>query len=179
MSATDLARRKADCILVISDELANNLSPGAHTRSTAGTVRDDISGARERGLYLRWPGRGAPRCWYCRSARGPDRRLLCRPRTSPAWVPWRIRSSPQIHQSICYSKSLKFHTERVRRQFLSLRHPVSALPGSRDISLKTPEFLGFSAQVCRRRPSPRGRHAGIPAAVSVWQFCGSVSLLTG
>jgi hypothetical protein len=53
MSATGLARRKADCILVISDELANNLSPAAHTSSTAGIVRDGTSGGRERGSYLR------------------------------------------------------------------------------------------------------------------------------
>ena len=61
----------------------------------------------------------------------------------------------------------------------SLRHPVSVAAESPDISLKTAEFLGFSAQVGGRRPSPRGRYAGIVAAVSVWQFCGSVSLLTG
>jgi hypothetical protein len=40
---------------------------------------------------------------------------------------------------------------------LALRHLVSVVAGSPDISLKTPEFLGFSAPVGRRRPSPRGR----------------------
>ena len=33
----------------------------AHTRSTAGAVRDDTSGGREHGSYPRWRGRGAPR----------------------------------------------------------------------------------------------------------------------
>lgn len=61
----------------------------------------------------------------------------------------------------------------------SLRHLVSAAAGSPDISQKAPEFLGFRARVFRRRPSPRGRDRGIAAAVSIWQFCGSVSLLTG
>ena len=55
----------------------------AHSKSTAGTVRDGTSGGRERGSYLRWRGRGAPRCWCCRPARGPDRRPLCKPRTGP------------------------------------------------------------------------------------------------
>ena len=32
----------------------------AHSKSTAGTVRDGTSGGRERGSYLRWRGRGAP-----------------------------------------------------------------------------------------------------------------------
>lgn len=53
----------------------------ASSRSTAGTVRDGTSGGRERGSYLRWRGRGAPRCWCCRPARGPD--PLCRHRASP------------------------------------------------------------------------------------------------
>jgi hypothetical protein len=61
----------------------------------------------------------------------------------------------------------------------SLRHLVSAFAGSPDISQKTPEFLGFRARVCRRRPSPRARAPGIAAAVSFWRICGSVSLLTG
>jgi hypothetical protein len=36
---------------------------------------------------------------------------LCRPRTGPAWAPWRISGSPRIHVNMCYSNSLKFHTE--------------------------------------------------------------------
>jgi hypothetical protein len=47
----------------------------------------------------------------------------CRPRTGPAWVPWRIIYSPLIHQMKCYSKALKSHIERARPQFLSLRQP--------------------------------------------------------
>jgi hypothetical protein len=40
---------------------------------------------------------------------------------APAWVPWRIRRCPLIHQMMCYTKLLKSHKERVRPQFLSLR----------------------------------------------------------
>ncbi len=59
------------------------------------------------------------------------------------------------------------------------RQLVSAFAVASDISLKTPELPGFSARLWRRRQSPCGRDAGIAAAVSVWQFFGSVSLLTG
>jgi hypothetical protein len=93
----------------------------AHTRSTAGTVRDGTSGGRERGSYLRSRGRGAPRCWCCRPAQGQDQRPLCRPRTPELGVPWRIRDSPQIQQMICYSNLLKSKKENVRPQFLSVR----------------------------------------------------------
>jgi hypothetical protein len=48
-----------------------------------------------------------------RRARGPDRRPRCKPRTGAAWAPWRIGYSPLIHQMICYSNPLKFHTEKV------------------------------------------------------------------
>ena len=60
-----------------------------------------------------------------------------------------------------------------------LRQLVWAFAVSPDGSLKSPEFLGLSAQAYRRRPSREGRQAGIVAAVSVRRFCGSVSLLTG
>jgi hypothetical protein len=66
-------------------------------------------------------GRGAPRCWCCRPARGPERRPLCRPRTPAPAVLWRIDSFPQTHQMMWYSKSLKSRKESVRPQFLSLR----------------------------------------------------------
>ena len=121
----------------------------AHTRSTAGTVRDGTSGGRERGSYLRWRGRGAPRCWCCRPARGPDRRPPCRPRTGPAWVPWRISDSPLIHQMICYTKSLK----STQRGFDHSSSPSASLP-SRDIlfplliSGRKPAECGHSLAIC-------------------------------
>jgi hypothetical protein len=72
-------------------------------------------------------------------------------------------------------------TSNLYREFesRSLRQLVPAFAVSPDKSLKSPEFPGFSAQVCRRRLSPRGRQAGNAAMVSVRRFCGSVSLLTG
>jgi hypothetical protein len=57
----------------------------------------------------------------CSRSEVPDRRPSSRRRTGLAWVPWRISYSPLIHQMKCYTKPLKSHTERVGRQFLSLR----------------------------------------------------------
>jgi hypothetical protein len=114
----------------------------AHAQSTARTVRDRTSGGRKRGSSRRWPGRGAPRRRCCRPARGS-----WRPRTSPAWVPWRISYSPLIHQMICHTKPLKNQLERVRRQSLSLRqHALSghsfSVPDQRS---ETRRMRAFSA----------------------------------
>ena len=106
--------------------------PGRHQRWTRTRVVSPVA------------GRGAPRCWYCRPARDPDRRPLCRPRTATpapathrprtghapathrprtghAWVPWRIRYCPLIREIMCYTNSLKSNAERFCLQFLSLR----------------------------------------------------------
>ena len=90
--------------------------------------RERVAGVKSATLRVRttqgrprWRGRGAPRRWCCRPARGPDRRPSCRPGTGTAWVPWRISCSPLIHQIKCYTNHLKSHAERVRPQVLSLR----------------------------------------------------------
>jgi hypothetical protein len=70
----------------------------------------------------------------CSRSEVPDRRPSSRRRTGLAWVPWRISYSPLIHQMKCYTKPLKSHTERVGRQFLSLRqsrHSGHSFPWAR------------------------------------------------
>ncbi len=62
---------------------------------------------------------------------------------------------------------------------LPLRQRVSAFAVSLYVSLKTPEFPGLCRRTCRRRRSPSENNPGMAEAVSVWRFCGSVSLLTG
>jgi hypothetical protein len=89
-------------------------------------------------------GPGALRRWCCRPARGPDRKPRCRPRTGPAWVPWRIGHCPLTHQMMCYTKPLKSHTERVRPQFLSLRQS---------------RHSGLSFSAPRRQPEAPGMRA--------------------
>ncbi len=106
-SAGDPHRRPAH-------ESSHERHAGQDRRTMPATSRSRVRGASR-------PWRGAPRCWCCRPARGPDRRPPCRPRTPELGVPWRIGYSPQIHQMKCYTKPLKSHTERVRRQLLSLR----------------------------------------------------------
>ena len=47
--------------------------PPALARSTASAALGGTNGGRDAGSCLRWWGRGAPRCWRCRTARGLDR----------------------------------------------------------------------------------------------------------
>ncbi len=58
--------------------------------------------------------------------------------------------SPQTHLIICYSKSLRYHKENVRRQFLSLRQDASrrTVSPSGDRPLKSPGIRPFFADGC-------------------------------
>jgi hypothetical protein len=121
-----------------------------------------------------------PQCFHDGAGR---RNLEMRKPSDPFEVTGRIwlrgPQPPTVSTAVPANRSA-VHRPVVREfESLSLRNLVSSLAGSLDISLKTPEFLGFSAPVGRRRPSPRGHDTGSGAAVSVRQFCGSVSLLTG
>jgi hypothetical protein len=94
-------------------EFQPRCSAGSHAHGSSIGHAYEVDRGDRPGRHQRWTrtravifGDGVaanPRCWCCRPARGPDRRPRCRPRTGPAWVPWRISYSPLIHQMKCYT----------------------------------------------------------------------------